>query len=169
MKTPTMLRGILPATVTPLDADGRFVRADCKDAKGTWMRALLDVRECEQGDEIVNEDAEIICRAPAPPAPPPPPTPPPSPQASLTFYDGKSFEGASKTLTGDAPDLAPLGWTNIASSLQVVGVWEVCDEPNYAGHCERIVDDEANLDDLELSDRISSVRQVREPKAPATP
>ena len=27
MKTPTMLRGILPATVTPLDADGRFVRA----------------------------------------------------------------------------------------------------------------------------------------------
>ena len=26
MKTPTMLRGILPATVTPLDADGQFVR-----------------------------------------------------------------------------------------------------------------------------------------------
>lgn len=203
--------GLYQQSCKDITFDGRFVRADCKDAKGAWMRALLDVRECETGDEILNEDAEIVCRGPAPPAPPPAPAapppsvttpvapppsvttpvaPPPSvttpvpplaappaptppaaaaPAASITLYDDKGFEGASKTLTGDAPDLAPLGWKNIASSLQVVGSWEVCEQPNYGGRCQRVDEDEPFLDDLQMGDRISSVRQVRPATAPATP
>lgn len=184
--------GLYTQTCKDVTFDGRFVRADCKDAKGTWMRALLDMRVCQDSDEIVNVDAELICRAPAPPLPPPAPTPPaaataeplpvpvpppaaeplppPQPAASITLYDGASFEGASKTLSGDAPDLAPLGWTDLASSLQVRGgVWLVCDQVNYGGHCERILEDEPNLGDLDLSDRIKSLRQLNEPSAPATP
>ena len=72
-------------------------------------------------------------------------------------------------LTGDVADLAPIGWTNLASSVQVIGSWEVCEEPNYGGRCERVDEDEPYLDDLEMGDRISSVRQVRVPTAPAKP
>ncbi len=57
-------------------------------------------------------------------------------------------------------DLAPLGWNDIASSLRVRGVWEVCEGVNFGGRCQRIAEDEPNLEDLGLNDRISSVRQV---------
>jgi hypothetical protein len=184
--------GAYQATCRDVTFDGRFVRADCKDATGTWMRAVLDTRPCEDGDEIVNEDAELICRAPAPPAPPAsaqrsgtampqtaapgpssdtgPPPPRTAPAQSLTLYDGAGFEGASKTVSGDIPDLSPIGWRNLASSLQVKGgAWEVCDQANYQGHCERVVEDAPDLADIGLSNRINSVRQLHEPSPPAEP
>lgn len=64
--------------------DGRFIRAACKDATGAWTRAVLDMRPCKAGYEIVNEDAELICRAPAPPPPPPAPAAPPAPPREPT-------------------------------------------------------------------------------------
>ena len=79
---------------------------------------------------------------------------------TITLYEKKNFTGASRSFNGDAADLAPLGWNDLALSLQVRGTWEVCEEPNFGGHCERIGEDEPNLGELKLSRRISSFRKV---------
>ncbi len=84
----------------------------------------------------------------------------PDGSGAITLWAGYGFNGANKTLTGDAPDLAALGWTDLASSLQVRGVWEVCEKPNYAGNCARIEDDQPNLADIGFNHRIRSLRRA---------
>jgi hypothetical protein len=72
-----------------------------------------------------------------------------------------NFAGASRSFTGDAPDLAPLGWSDLAASLQVRGIWQVCEEANYGGLCANVSEDEPNLAELRLLKQISSFRQVQ--------
>jgi len=83
---------------------------------------------------------------------------------SITLYEKKDFTGASRTFSGDAPDLAPFGWNDLASSLQVRGAWEVCEEPNYGGRCERVGEDTSDLAELKLNKRISSFRPAKATK-----
>ncbi len=79
----------------------------------------------------------------------------------ITLFENPNYEGKSKTFTTDVPDLAPLGWSDLASSLKIArGRWEVCEDVNFAGRCQTFAGDQANLPP-ELSDKISSVRHVR--------
>jgi len=42
--------------------DGRFLRGECRDGRGVWDKATLDMRLCHAGEDIVNDDGEFVCR-----------------------------------------------------------------------------------------------------------
>ena len=77
------------------------------------------------------------------------------------LYDRTGFHGHSIGVTLDTPNLASRRFDNVASSLRVqAGAWEVCDQPNYQGHCQRVTND-SELSAFGLDHQISSVRRIR--------
>jgi hypothetical protein len=42
--------------------DGRFLHGECRDAQGAWDKATLDMRPCHDGDDIADDDGELVCR-----------------------------------------------------------------------------------------------------------
>lgn len=87
--------------------------------------------------------------------------PPGAGPSGITLYENPNFEGRSKTFTADIGDLGPVGWNDLVSSLKIArGRWEVCEDANFAGHCETFSGDQASLPP-ELNDKISSLRRVR--------
>ena len=166
--------GSYTKTCREVTFDGRFLRGECRDKQGAWERATLDMRNCHAQNDIANDDGEIVCRhnpvnAPAGGevhgdnigGPSGGPANGGGTGASITLYEKAGFEGSSKTFSGDAPNLTPLGWNDHASSLQVRGTWEVCEDANFSGRCQHLSEDEPNLADIGMNDRNSSVRQVR--------
>ena len=166
--------GSYTKTCREVTFDGRFLRGECRDKQSAWERATLDMRNCHAQNDIANDDGEIVCRHNAVNAPAGGevhgtnigglsggPATGGGTGASITLYEKAGFEGSSKTFNGDAPNLTPLGWNDHASSLQVRGTWEVCEDANFAGRCQRTSEDEPNLADIGMNDRISSLRQVR--------
>lgn len=93
-------------------------------------------------------------------------------RVGITLFEHTNYDGASRFLNGDTPNLAMLGWNDIASSLRVRGseAWEVCEHVNYAGRCRVISEDVPNLIPGGWNDAISSVRRYRdEPGGPGGP
>lgn len=80
----------------------------------------------------------------------------------ITLYEHVGYGGASRSFSGDEPNLAGLGFNDIASSARVSdGVWEICEHVNYRGRCIRVGRDNPNLVDDGFNDVASSVRLVR--------
>ena len=83
--------------------------------------------------------------------------------AELTLYEGENFQGRSLTLRNDMRDLDRTNFNDRAMSLVIRdGVWEVCSDAQFHGHCATLRP--GNYPALEggLDRRISSVRQVAE-------
>jgi len=61
---------------------------------------------------------------------------PQSPPTVLTLYAGR-FDGATRIVAQDVPNLPVTGWSGPTASLALAGFgqWEVCDGVNYAGTC----------------------------------
>ncbi|HEX4524753.1 MAG TPA: beta/gamma crystallin family protein [Casimicrobiaceae bacterium] len=79
----------------------------------------------------------------------------------IILYENPGFQGRGMTLRGTTPDLDRTQFNDRAKSVVVRdGVWEVCTDAHFAGHCVRLQPGEyANLGG-DLSDRISSAREI---------
>jgi uncharacterized protein YcfJ len=82
--------------------------------------------------------------------------------AQVTFYAGEGFRGPSITTNGEAPNFAPLGFNDRASSAIVQrGRWEVCENAYFRGRCTIVSPGQyPSLASLGLDNRVSSVRRV---------
>lgn len=75
----------------------------------------------------------------------------------LIFFDRVYFRGSTTTLvTSESPNIKIRGRGSV--QIRGGGIWELCD---HRGRCATIDRDVANLYDLRLSDRITSVREMR--------
>ncbi len=65
---------------------------------------------------------------------------PQSPPSVLTLYAGRQFDGVTRVVAQDTPNLPMLGWSGATASVAVAGFgqWEVCDGLNYAGNCRLV-------------------------------
>ena len=79
----------------------------------------------------------------------------------ITLYQNRDFRGDTLTLHRAAPDLERTGFNDSASSVVVNGgVWEVCTDPFYRGHCARLEPGQYNRLEGRLNDRVASVREI---------
>ncbi len=79
----------------------------------------------------------------------------------ITLYQNRDFRGDTLTLHRAAPDLERTGFNDSASSVVVnEGVWEVCTDPSYRGHCARLGPGQYNRLEGSLNDRVASVREI---------
>jgi hypothetical protein len=83
--------------------------------------------------------------------------------AQVTLYADSNFQGAAITVDRAVPDLRGARFNDRASSITVRGgTWQLCDEGEYRGHCVTLGPGQYNqLSDMQLNDRISSLRPVR--------
>jgi hypothetical protein len=88
-------------------------------------------------------------------------------EARLTLHAGPTFDGATRALTGDTPDLARAGWNVAAGSFSVrgYGLWEVCDGVNYQGNCLVV----AGASSAAFGDRALRIGSARRVTAPGDP
>lgn len=84
-----------------------------------------------------------------------------APDSVMVLYEQPGFRGKRLTLVRDWPDFAPRRFDNLASSLRVEGVWELCDGANYTGRCVRVSGTTGDLASLGMADQVSSARRVR--------
>jgi hypothetical protein len=81
----------------------------------------------------------------------------------LTLYEGENFQGRNLTLRSDMRDLDRTNFNDRAMSLVIRdGVWEVCSDSQYRGHCATLQPGNYPMLEGGLDRRISSVRQVAE-------
>jgi beta/gamma crystallin len=85
----------------------------------------------------------------------------PSGVPSLTLYARSNFDGVSRVVTRDTPDLALTGWRDPAGSVSIAGpgLWQVCDGANYSGSC-RLVSGSSHEPMTVVSARLLPARQT---------
>ena len=72
-------------------------------------------------------------------APPHPPAPPANASCELTLFGEPSFGGESAPTGQSQPDVAPTGWQNAISSIQIQsGIWDFFAEANFSGESMRL-------------------------------
>lgn len=80
----------------------------------------------------------------------------------LVLFEHVGFAGRAIELGDDEPDLNRLGFNDAASSIRVSrGAWRVCSDAYYRGLCVIVQSDLANLNDLRLNDRVSSIQRIQ--------
>lgn len=79
----------------------------------------------------------------------------------LTLFADVGFRGRAVTLTGDAPQLSPVGFNDVASSAQARGgLWELCEHEYFQGRCFAVRGGEPDFVRLGANDTVSSARLV---------
>jgi len=79
----------------------------------------------------------------------------------ITLYEGENFQGRNLTLRNDMRDLDRTVFNDRAQSVVIRdGVWEVCADAAFHGHCATLQPGEYPVLEGGLDRRISSVRQV---------
>jgi len=80
-------------------------------------------------ESFVPKSGDIIARAPQGTA------------SILTLYANRHFEGPTRVLTSDTPNLPALGWRGVTASFAVggYGQWEICEGVGYRGACHLVV------------------------------
>lgn len=89
----------------------------------------------------------------------------------ITVFADLYFRGKSATYRQDVPNLEPLGFNDMISSLRVGRgeQWEVCEHINYKGRCVVVSGDERDLRGNYWNDIISSFRRVSGAPTPPAP
>lgn len=82
--------------------------------------------------------------------------------AELVLYEHDNYEGRSFLSTDRTPNLEPLGFNDLASSVDVrSGQWQLCEDAEYRGQCIVLNPGKyPSLRTLGMNDRVSSVRQL---------
>lgn len=126
---------------------GFVLYAHCRDRSGNWRETSIDLNRC-RGD-VSNVNGRLVCGAQ-------------ETFGRITLYVRRNFLGGARTFTGDVPDLNAYGFGNLVSSLIVQGgFWELCDRPNYRGHCIVVSRSQATLYAHGFNDRAESLRRIR--------
>jgi len=88
----------------------------------------------------------------------------------VKFFSRPSFGGRSLDLQEDTADLSERRYNDRVASLIVSeGVWELCSDEGFSGHCRRYGPGRYPSLDPELEHRISSARVVRHRDGPLPP
>lgn len=83
--------------------------------------------------------------------------PPSGARAAIVLYDRAGFAGQSMAIDRASGSLG--SFTNRAGSVEVFGGrWELCDQPDFRGHCTFVTRSVTDLGTLGLRDRVVSVR-----------
>jgi len=82
--------------------------------------------------------------------------------AQITFYEAEGFRGRAFTTDRRVGDFHRYGFNDRASSVVVErGRWEVCEDARFEGRCVVLRRGSyGSLDELGMTDRISSVRPI---------
>src|SRR5476649_2939657 len=81
----------------------------------------------------------------------------------ITLYEHANYGGRAITLRAPTPDLVPMGFNDMASSIVVrSGTWEVCMDAGFKGQCLTLRRGEYPLLDASYNDQISSLREIEE-------
>ena len=81
---------------------------------------------------------------------------------NVILYQEDRFNGDSREIRDDQPDLDWIHFDDRVSSIEVRhGVWELCADSHYRGRCITVDHDIAKLSDLGFDDRASSIRRIR--------
>ena len=80
--------------------------------------------------------------------------------AGVTLYEAPNFQGASLAITGASSSLIRQNFNDRAASLIISsGNWEVCEDVNYRGRCQRLGPGSyGDLNSFGLMQTISSIR-----------
>ena len=82
---------------------------------------------------------------------------------SVILYRQRDYQGPSLGTERDLRTLWPDDFDNATSSIEILnGEWEVCEDDNFEGKCVVIDADQDRLWELQMDNRISSIRQVPE-------
>lgn len=85
-----------------------------------------------------------------------------APGTGIVLFSEKGFEGDFRAFGREVTDLQDFGFNDRARSVRVLwGTWEICRD-NFFRNCRRITGDESDLDRMDLSRRVSSLRPVAE-------
>lgn len=126
---------------------GRVLYAECRDNYGTWRATSIDLRQC--GNNVSNFGGRLVCG-------------PGGGYGRITLYKDTNFGGRSRTYTTSIPDLNHYAFGNQASSVLIQGgLWQLCDRPNYRGHCIVVSRSRSNLWSVGFNNRTESVRRLR--------
>ena len=82
------------------------------------------------------------------------------PAGTITLYDGKGFSGEAITVDGPVEKLNAARFNDRASSAELTGIWELCDDSFFRGGCEVVDFSLRDLGAIGLNDNISSLRPV---------
>jgi len=88
---------------------------------------------------------------------------PPAPVAAqITFFEQQGFQGQSFTTARQVGNLDRAGFSDRASSVEVIGQrWEVCEDARFSGRCVVLRPGRyASMSEMGLNNRVSSVRMV---------
>lgn len=78
----------------------------------------------------------------------------------LVLFEHVDYRGRPLALRGEEPNLVPLGYNDLASSIRTRGAWEVCEDVYFQGRCWTVDGDQPNLVYAGFNDRISSARPL---------
>ena len=147
--------------------------ADCRDTRGQIRGTSIELNRCSNND-IANDDGRLVCGRHRGDIEQGRPGQGGRPgggwdngggwnngRQSITLYRDSQYRGDSRTFNGEMESLSQSGFNDLASSIRLRGVWEVCEHSFYRGRCEIIDGDVTSLSQYGLNDRISSLRPVR--------
>lgn len=84
------------------------------------------------------------------------------PRNGIVLYGDTRFRGDDRSFNSATPNLVPMGFNDRARSLRLGGrPWEICRDADYRG-CEVVYEDVADLSDIGLGRRVSSLRPLRD-------
>ncbi|MFN3513887.1 MAG: beta/gamma crystallin-related protein [Phenylobacterium sp.] len=81
----------------------------------------------------------------------------PGREPSVTLYERPNFQGRQTTIFGSEENLSRRGFNDLAQSARFQGRWRVCEHAGFGGRCEDVSGDIADLNQIAMSQRISSV------------
>lgn len=88
-----------------------------------------------------------------------PTQPYPPMHARIVLFDDINYRGESAVLTGARANLGSLN--NRVSSVKVYGgTWELCDGPDFRGHCRTVTQTIPDLRKWGMQDNVTSIRPV---------
>lgn len=134
--------------------------ASCQDTRGFYRQARINIASC-RGAEIINDNGALVCY--------------PREERRgdwrrprwggggyrVTVYEHVSYQGVARTFDQAVPNLVPMRFNDVISSMRMTGAWEFCTDVDFRGRCEVFDRDVSNVVPLGLNDLISSFRPVR--------
>ncbi|MDP3854353.1 beta/gamma crystallin-related protein [Phenylobacterium sp.] len=77
---------------------------------------------------------------------------------SATLFEGPNFQGRQITVQAYGDNLKDTGFNDVAQSARFEGRWRVCDDSRYRGRCQDVSGDVADLNQVGMALKISSLQ-----------